>query len=76
MISDHWFGQRSEVRGDAPDAAHSDFRIPTSDVEITDAVFARLDERAGELTDSVWDEDTDEEDRQDETNEAMLWSWL
>jgi hypothetical protein len=50
-------------------------RLPNSDSDITDAVFARLDERAGLLTDAAADEDDNEDGREGEPHEDALDLW-
>jgi hypothetical protein len=68
----------SSIQHPASSLQHSAFRTPTSDLEIADSFFARLDDEAGERTDGVLDEDErDGEQSRGESEDGLdLWSVL
>jgi hypothetical protein len=59
--------------------SHSDFRIPKSEFELTDTLFAHLDERAGTRAERLLEEERpdDEDESLAEPEDAWdVWSTL
>ena len=81
VISDRLWSQESGI-GDqwsdfaAATAPDSTFRIPHSAFRVREALFARLDERAGAMTDD-YDSLIDEDPSSDEAEDGLdLWGML